>query len=92
MLSRNKLRYTRCRLHGGASTGPRTPEGLVRSQRARWKHGRCSEKYRQHRKELRVALRVMDAELRQMAREIRAILRARRMQQDSQPTIIEMLR
>ena len=32
----------RCRLHGGLSTGPRTPEGLARSRRARWKHGRYS--------------------------------------------------
>ena len=29
----------RCRMHGGASTGPRTAEGLERSRRARWKHG-----------------------------------------------------
>src|SRR5215831_9930359 len=29
----------RCRMHGGASTGPRTREGLARSRRARWKHG-----------------------------------------------------
>jgi hypothetical protein len=29
----------RCRLHGGKSTGPRTPEGLERSRRANWKHG-----------------------------------------------------
>jgi hypothetical protein len=29
----------RCRMHGGASTGPRTPAGLARSKRARWKHG-----------------------------------------------------
>lgn len=33
----------RCRLHGGLSTGPRTPEGLARSRRARWIHGRYSE-------------------------------------------------
>ena len=26
-------------MHGGASTGPRTAEGLERSRRARWKHG-----------------------------------------------------
>jgi len=32
----------RCRMHGGASTGPRTPEGLERSRRARLKHGRYS--------------------------------------------------
>jgi hypothetical protein len=29
----------RCRMHGGASTGPRTPQGLARSRRANWKHG-----------------------------------------------------
>jgi hypothetical protein len=29
----------RCRMHGGASTGPRTQEGIARSRRARWKHG-----------------------------------------------------
>jgi glucans biosynthesis protein len=29
----------RCRMHGGLSTGP-TPDGLERSRRARWKHGR----------------------------------------------------
>src|SRR5262249_924087 len=30
----------RCRMHGGPRTGPRTPEGLERSRRANWKHGR----------------------------------------------------
>jgi len=29
-------------MHGGMSTGPRTPEGLERSRRARWVHGRHS--------------------------------------------------
>jgi hypothetical protein len=33
------MRNGRCRMHGGMSTGPRTPEGLERSRRARWKHG-----------------------------------------------------
>ena len=32
----------RCRMHGGKSTGPRTPEGLERSRRGNWKHGRRS--------------------------------------------------
>ena len=36
------MRNGRCRLHGGLSTGPRTPEGLARSRRVRWKHGRYS--------------------------------------------------
>jgi hypothetical protein len=29
----------RCRLHGGKSTGPRTPEGLERMRKAKTKHG-----------------------------------------------------
>ncbi|MGE0120425.1 MAG: HGGxSTG domain-containing protein [Dongiaceae bacterium] len=29
----------RCRLHGGLSTGPHTPEGLARARRARLTHG-----------------------------------------------------
>jgi hypothetical protein len=41
----------RCRMHGGPSTGPRTPEGLQRSQRANWKHGRRSAEAIAQRKE-----------------------------------------
>lgn len=37
------MKNGRCRMHGGASTGPRTPEGLKRAQRARWKHGEYSQ-------------------------------------------------
>jgi hypothetical protein len=33
----------RCRLHGGLSTGPRTPEGIERIRQAVTKHGRYSE-------------------------------------------------
>ncbi len=29
-------------MHGGKSTGPRTPEGLARSKKANWKHGNYS--------------------------------------------------
>lgn len=32
----------RCRLHGGCSTGPRTPEGLEKSRMANWKDGHYS--------------------------------------------------
>ena len=39
----------RCRLHGGLSTGPRTAEGLARSRRARWIHGRYSVEAREAR-------------------------------------------
>ena len=31
---------TRCRLHGGASTGPKTAEGKARIALAQFKHGR----------------------------------------------------
>jgi hypothetical protein len=33
------MKNGRCRMHGGTSTGPRTPEGLARSRRGNWKHG-----------------------------------------------------
>jgi hypothetical protein len=32
----------RCRMHGGKSTGPRTPERLAQSRRANWKHDEYS--------------------------------------------------
>jgi hypothetical protein len=34
----------RCRMHGGKSTGAKTPEGLERIREARTKHGRYSAK------------------------------------------------
>ena len=37
----------RCRMHGGASTGPRTPEGLQRIRKAPTKHGLYSAESRQ---------------------------------------------
>lgn len=46
----------RCRLHGGKSTGPRTPEGLERSRRANWKHGRYSAEAIAERREMRRVL------------------------------------
>src|SRR5438874_9190803 len=46
----------RCKLHGGKSTGPRTPEGLERSRRANWKHGHYSREAKAERARLREAL------------------------------------
>ena len=43
----------RCRMHGGASTGPRTAAGLERSQRANWKHGFDSKPYREELRKFR---------------------------------------
>jgi hypothetical protein len=45
------MRNGRCRMHGGASTGPKTAQGLKRSQRARWVHGRSSKEAKQARAE-----------------------------------------
>ena len=38
-----KLPVGRCRLHGGASTGPRTEEGLKRLADSKTKHGRFTK-------------------------------------------------
>ena len=53
---------TRCKLHGGRSTGPRTEEGRARSIAAHTKHGRRSRAH--------VArVREINAELRQITLE-----------------------
>src|SRR6266702_4069290 len=46
----------RCKLHGGKSTGPRTPEGLERSRRANWKHGHFSREAMAERSRVRAAI------------------------------------
>jgi hypothetical protein len=45
----------RCKVHGGKSTGPRTPEGLERSRRANWKHGYYSREAKAERSRVRAA-------------------------------------
>jgi hypothetical protein len=62
------MRNGRCRMHGGTSTGPRTPEGIERIRRASWKHGRRSaaaiaerREAAQVRRELRALLAAIDA-------------------------------
>ena len=47
------MKNGRCRMHGGLSTGPRTPEGRERCRRARLTHGG----YSAHVRALRVAAR-----------------------------------
>ena len=49
----------RCKLHGGKSTGPRTPEGLERSRRANWKHGYYSREAQVERTRVRAAIRAL---------------------------------
>ncbi|WP_283206833.1 HGGxSTG domain-containing protein [Methylobacterium thuringiense] len=57
----------RCRMHGGASTGPKTAEGLARSKRSTWRHG--------HRSAERIALRRMIAESGRRLRDLNALSR-----------------
>src|SRR5262249_31246520 len=49
----------RCKLHGGKSTGPRTPEGPERSRRANWKHGHFSREAKAERSRVRAAMRYL---------------------------------
>src|SRR6185295_12451025 len=63
MWSRKAGKYTRCRMHGGRSTGPRSPEGLERCRKAALKHGRFSAEYKQHRREIRAFVRWHNAEI-----------------------------
>ena len=44
----------RCRMHGGTSTGPRTPEGLERMRRARTRHGNDSGETRELMRSIRI--------------------------------------
>jgi hypothetical protein len=55
----------RCRMHGGRSTGAKTPEGIERIRAARTKHGRYSAASIAQRRAARQAIR-----------EIRALLKA----------------
>jgi hypothetical protein len=47
----------RCRLHGGHSTGPRTPEGLERLRQAHTIHGRRTAEASRMRGEVRALLK-----------------------------------
>ena len=44
------MRDGRCRMHGGASTGPRTADGLERLRKARTRHGAYGKEAREMRK------------------------------------------
>ena len=55
---------TRCRLHGGLSTGPRTAEGKARIAAAHWKHGRRSRAFTEARKKIGADLRAVEVRMR----------------------------
>src|SRR5512147_3173476 len=64
----------RCRLHGGLSTGPKTVEGRERIRRARWKHGRYSQRAVQERREERAGMRQFRADIAELARLVNTYL------------------
>jgi hypothetical protein len=53
------MKNGRCRMHGGKSTGPRTPGGLERARKARWRHGYYSAEAKAQRAEGRALIRAM---------------------------------
>ena len=54
---------SRCKLHGGRSTGPRTPEGKARAAAAHTKHGRRSKAHVEKVKAINAELRRLTYEL-----------------------------
>ena len=66
---------TRCRLHGGLSTGPKTPEGKARIAAAHWKHGRRSKAFTEARKQIWAELRAIEARMRADASQLTSHLK-----------------
>ena len=46
----------RCRLHGGKSTGPKTPEGKAKAARANYKHGQYTNQAMMERLRMRMMM------------------------------------
>ncbi len=55
------MRNGRCRMHGGASTGPKTAKGIERIRRAQLKHGWYTKQAKAQRAEARRLWRYMRA-------------------------------
>ena len=54
------MKNGRCRLHGGKSTGPRTPEGLARIIEAHFKHGEYTKEAREEQKQIRALMKSLN--------------------------------
>lgn len=78
MWSKRTRQYTRCRLYGGASTGPKTPDGIERCRRANWKHGERSAIAVAERRAFPLEVWQLILESKQLHREIRASLKIQR--------------
>ena len=61
-----RLPVGRCKLHGGASTGPRTKDGLARLTEARTKHGKFTKEKRAEARRFAEEGRQMRAELKEL--------------------------
>lgn len=59
----------RCRMHGGRSTGAKTPEGLAKLRALHWKHGRATTAAKAAAKQRAQVGREIRAELRDIERE-----------------------
>jgi hypothetical protein len=75
MWSKRARRYTRCRFHGGASTGPRTLEGLERCRKANWSLGEFSANEKARRRELKTRLQICHLERQWLERRLRFYLK-----------------
>jgi hypothetical protein len=61
-----RLPVGRCKLHGGASTGPRTKDGLARLTEARTKHGKFTKEKRAEARRFAEQGRQMRGELKEL--------------------------
>jgi hypothetical protein len=61
------MKNGRCRLHGGKSTGPRTPEGLERMRKAKTKHGLYAAEAKELRRLVNLMLRKAKGHLKHLA-------------------------
>ena len=63
-------RNGRCRVHGGASTGPRTEEGRTRISKANLRHGRYTKDKLERQRENAAKGRKIRRELRKLEQEL----------------------
>lgn len=60
------MKNGRCRLHGGKSTGPKTPEGIERIRDAHLKHGEYTKEATEERKQFYSLLRQFKGTIREL--------------------------
>jgi hypothetical protein len=78
MRNRKTGEYTRCRIHGGASTGARTPEGIERIRQASLKHGNATKAAFAARRARKLSRMLRAIEIAALDRDARELLRAAR--------------